>query len=576
MPFINEENIGKISFISSIVIIVLLTTTMGVVFVRDTYSKFHDDFQRVKTNYTATHEDRLRSAVNMQIRRIDARSTKSEIDLKSDAKQRVYEAHAVVWNLYQKNKGKEKNTAEIQSIISEALRPVRFNNGNGYFFIRSVQGVSALYPPDPEREGLNIKLRPHQYEIDLFGQMVKIVQDKGEGFIKYQWPKPDSDETKRFEKITFVKYFEPYDWVIGSGDYIDHMKDRIQQSIIDQLNRIIPDRDFPEYIFIYELHNMNGGDEFATMLVNPNRPDLIGKKISDSYKDAKGNQFRKEMLQGIRDKGEAFVTYFYKKPGTDEMIEKLSYFKYYPEWDWIVAKGTYLDSLDKRIVQLQDKLKHEIKNTIQYFVYFLIILGMFFLCMGYFFSKGIHSIFKGYKKTQKDQQDELERVNAALKIKATTDPLTTLYNRGYFNHCLKNEMERSKRYGSALSIIIFDIDRFKQVNDTFGHLSGDIVLKELSFLCLAIIRDSDVLARWGGEEFIILVPENDKAAIVPFAEKLRSLIEKHPFSIKTQVTCSFGVAQYMEEESKDDFIKRADQAMYKAKEEGRNKVVFFG
>ena len=168
----------------------------------------------------------------------------------------------------------------------------------------------------------------------------------------------------------------------------------------------------------------------------------------------------------------------------------------------------------------------------------------------------------------------MERVNAALKIKATTDPLTTLYNRGYFNQCLKNEMERSKRYGSALSLIIFDIDRFKQVNDTFGHLSGDIILKELSFLCLAIIRESDILARWGGEEFIILVPENDEAAIVPFAEKLRSLIEKHSFPIKTQVTCSFGVVQYIEEESKDDFINRADQAMYKAKEKGRNKVVF--
>jgi diguanylate cyclase (GGDEF)-like protein len=574
MQFINEENIGKISFISSIVIIVLLTAILGFVFVQNTYSHFREDFQRIKTNYTATHEDRLRSAVNMQIRRIDARRSRFEIELKDASKKRVYEAHAVAWNLYQKNKGKDKNPAEIQSIIREALRPVRFNNGNGYFFISSAQGVAILSPPDPEREGSNINLSPHQYEIDFSRKMTQIVQGKGEGFIKYQWPRPDVDKTKRFEKITFVKYFKPFDWVIGSGEYLDHMKERIQHSIIDHLNLITPDRDFPEYIFIYKLHDMNGGDEFATMLVNPNRLDLIGRKISDSYKDAKGNQFRKEMLQGIRDKGEAFVTYFYKRPGTNEMVEKLSYFKYYPEWDWIVAKGTYLDSLDKRIVQLQDKLKHEIKNTIQYFVYFLIILGILFLCMGYFFSKGIHSIFQGYKKAQKDQQDELERVNAALKIKATTDPLTTLYNRGYFNHCLKNEMERSRRYGSALSLIIFDIDRFKQVNDTFGHLSGDIVLKELSFLCLATIRDSDILARWGGEEFIILVPENDEAAIVPFAEKLRSLIEKHSFPIKTQVTCSFGVAQYIEEESKDDFINRADQAMYKAKEEGRNKVVF--
>ncbi|MBC8438506.1 MAG: cache domain-containing protein [Deltaproteobacteria bacterium] len=573
MPFINEENIGKISFISSIVIIVLLTATLGFVFVQDIYSNFREDFKRVEVNYTAPQKNRLMSDVNIQARLIDGRRRRSETELKNDAKNRVYEAHAVALNLYQKNRG-NNNPEEIQSVIKEALRPVRFHDGNGYFFIRSVKGVAILYPPDPEREGLNIKLRPDKYEIDLFGEMVQIVQDKGEGFIKYQWPKPDIDEAKRFEKIAFVKYFEPYDWAIGSGNYIDKMQDRIQQSIIDHLNSITPDLNYPDYIFIYKLHNMNGGDEFATMLVNPNRPDLIGKKIADSYKDAKGKLFRKEMLQGIRDKGEAFVTYWYKKPGTDEMIAKLSYFKYYPEWEWIVAKGTYLDSLEKNIAHLQDNLRHEIKKTIQYFVYFIIIIGIIFLCMGYFFSKGINSIFQGYKRTQKEQKDELEKVNAALQIKATTDPLTTLYNRGYFNHCLKNEMERSKRYGSALSLIIFDIDRFKQVNDTFGHLSGDIVLKELSFLCLAIIRDSDILARWGGEEFIILVPENDKAAIMPFAEKLRTLIEKHPFSIKTQVTCSFGVVQYIEEESKDDFIKRADQAMYKAKEEGRNKVVF--
>lgn len=575
MPFINEENIGKISFISSIVIIVLLTATLGFVFVKDTYSKFHEDFNKVEVNYTAPQKDRLMSDVNIQTRLIDARRRKSEADFKNDAKKRVYEAHAVALNLYQKNKGKNKNSEEIQSCIKEALRAVRFNNGNGYFFIISLKGDYILYPPASQREGVNIYQGRNQDVIELVRKMSQIVQGQGEGFIKYQWPKPDADETKLFEKITFVKYFKPCDWIIGSGDYIDNMQDRIQQSIIHQLNSNTPDLKFPDYIFIYKLHKMDGGDEFATMLVNPNRPDLIGRKISDSYKDAKGNRFRKEMLQGIREKREAFVTYWYKKPGSNEMIAKLSYFKYYPEWEWIVAKGTYLDSLEKNIAHLQGNLRREIKKTIQYFVYFLLIVSIIFLCMGYFFSKGINSIFQGYKKTQKDQQEELERVNAALQIKATTDPLTTLYNRGYFNHCLKNEMERSKRYGAALSLIIFDIDRFKQVNDTLGHIAGDSVLKELSFLCLAIIRESDILARWGGEEFIILAPENDKIAIVPFAEKLRRLIEEHSFSVKTRVTCSFGVTQYIEEETKDDFIKRADQAMYKAKQNGRNQVVFF-
>ncbi|WP_457553152.1 sensor domain-containing diguanylate cyclase [Desulfobacula sp.] len=569
MPFVNEENIGKISFISSIVIVVLLTATLGFLFIQDAYSHFQKDFQRVKINYTATQKERLMVAVGMQISRIDARRKSSEADLMDNTEQRVNQAHAIAENLYLKNKN--KNPGEIQSIITEALRPFSFNNDNGYFFMLSLKGNYVLYPPDPSREGRNIKLSPHQYRIDVFQKMIQIVQGKGEGFLKYNWPKPGMNEQERFEKVTFIKYFAPYDCFIGSGDYLDNMEDRIKKSIIHQLNHI--DLNSPDYIFVYKLNDIKGGDDFAAMLVNPNRPDLIGKKLSDTYKDAKGKMFRRDMLQGIRDKGEAFVTYYYKKPGSGELIEKLSYFKYYPGWNWIVAKGTYLDSLEENVAQLREKLKHEIKNTIQYFMYFLVISCALFLCLGYFFSTMIHSLFKGYKKTQKDQQDELERVNKALEIKAITDPLTTLYNRGHFNYCLKNEIERSRRYGSALSLIIFDIDRFKRVNDTFGHLAGDSVLKELSFLCLEIIRESDILARWGGEEFIILAPENDQTKIASFAEKLRSLIEKYGFSIKTQVTCSFGVTQYIEKEDKDEFINRADKALYQAKQGGRNKVV---
>jgi len=575
MPFINEENIGKISFISSVVIIVLLTATLGFVFISNTYGKFQKDFQRVEINYMAAQKDQLRSEVNKQIKRIDARRKTNEVDIKAVIKKRVYEAHAIASNLYLKNSENIKSSEEIKSYIREALRPISFNNGKGYFFIWSGKGVPVLYPPNTDWEGKNIYINPEKYKIDLFNKIFSITKHPGEGFLNYSWYKPSVNEQKRFDKITFVKYFEPYDWVIGSGDYLENMKDRIKNSIIYQLNQNDYELKFPGYIFIYKVHDINGGDDFATMLVNPNRPDLLGKKISDNYKDAKGKMFRREMIQGIRDNGEAFVTYHYKKPGSEEMGKKLSYFKYYPEWEWIVSKGTYLDSQDEKVGQLQENLRNEINNTIHYFVYFIIIIGIIFLCMGYFFSKGINSVFQGYKKTQNDQQDELVRVNAVLKVKATTDPLTTLYNREYFNHCLKNEMKRSKRYGSSLSLIIFDIDRFKKVNDTFGHLSGDTVLIELSFLCLSIIRDSDILARWGGEEFIILVPENDKMAIVPFAEKLRKLIEKYSFSIKTQVTCSFGVTEYIARENKDDFINRADQALFKAKHNGRNKVIFF-
>ena len=572
MSFIKEENIGKISFLSSLIIVVLLIVSLGGVFIRDKYNHFQSDLQRVNNDYTKIQKERLKSEVLCQINGIKSRLDESDKKLKNDIKKRVSEAYSIAENLYQKYKGIH-TPEDIKSLIKEALRPIRFNDDRGYLFIRSVDGISILYPHNPAKEKLNVTLSHHQNRKDLFQKMIAIAQTNGEGFVEYQWPKPGGNEKKQFSKTSYIKYFHPFGWIIGGGGYLDNVKTNTQGSIARILNKKIMSLKSSEYIFIYELHDMNGGDEFATMLVNPNRPDLVGKKISDSFTDAKGKIFRREMLKGIREKGEAFVTYWYKKPGSDGLFAKLSYFKYCPEINWIVAKGTYLDQQDMRIAKLQQNLKDQIKKTIRYLVYFLIITFFIFLFIGYIFSKGIHALFEGYKKTQKEQQEELERVNKILKIQATIDPLTKIYNRGYFNECLQKEIDRCERYGSALSLIIFDIDKFKRVNDTFGHISGDEVLKGLSRICETSIRSSDILARWGGEEFVILAPENDKESSFILAEKLRKCIEEHSFPIDSQITCSFGVTQYIGKEGTTQFTNRADKALYEAKQEGRNQVV---
>ena len=572
MPLIKEHNIGIISFISSTILVVLLTSILGGMFLRDQHRHFQQDLQKIGTNFFKMQKERLRSEVEMQIRSIKAWHDSAKQRLMTTIKARTYEAYAIAENLYEQNK--EKRDEEIQALIREAIRPIRFNDGRGYFFIRDIQGPFVLYPPNPKIEGPHVKLFPYQDRKELSQKINTLLFTKGEGLIDYQWPKPGGREHELFEKMTFVKYFKPFGWSLGTGEYLVNFESLVQKSIIDNLNSIIPSDIDPEYIFIYQLHNMNGGNEFATMLVNPNRPDLIGKKISDNYPDIKGKMFRKEMLQGIRDTGEAFVSYWYKKSGSEEPGSKLSYFKYYPQWKWIVAKGTSLDDMNERIIKLQKSLSHETKKTIRNVIYFIVISSVGFLILGYIFSKGIHRIFLGYKAIMEEQQHELERVNAELKIQSRTDPLTSLFNKGYFNDHLEIEIARSLRYGSVLSLVVFDIDKFKQINDSFGHLAGDDVLKELAHLCQINIRASDILARWGGEEFVVLSPENDKKRTIVFAEKLKRLIEEYSFSIPLQVTCSFGVTEYREGESVDSFINRADQALYTAKQKGRNKVVF--
>ncbi len=156
------------------------------------------------------------------------------------------------------------------------------------------------------------------------------------------------------------------------------------------------------------------------------------------------------------------------------------------------------------------------------------------------------------------------------------DGLTGTYNKRYLLETLEKEIPRARRYKRPLSLVMFDVDHFKKVNDNYGHLAGDYVLKELCNVARGRLRPDDVLARYGGEEFAILLPETNRAGAIEIAEQIRSLIEKHVFRFESEtipITSSFGVAELSPDADELAFIKAADEKLYQAKNSGRNKVV---
>ncbi len=168
---------------------------------------------------------------------------------------------------------------------------------------------------------------------------------------------------------------------------------------------------------------------------------------------------------------------------------------------------------------------------------------------------------------------ELERMRAELKGLATTDSLTKAYNRAKFEDLIEVEIERAKRFKHSLSIVMFDIDDFKSVNDTYGHAAGDEVLKEFAGIARAHTRKINHLIRWGGDEFIIVPVETAIEGAVILCERLRVAIEGFDFKKAGKVTASFGAAQYREEDdTKETLLKRLDDALYRAKGDGGNKV----
>ncbi|MDK9694321.1 MAG: diguanylate cyclase [Sulfurimonas sp.] len=154
-----------------------------------------------------------------------------------------------------------------------------------------------------------------------------------------------------------------------------------------------------------------------------------------------------------------------------------------------------------------------------------------------------------------------------------TDRLTNVYNRVKIDEIIDTELKKKKRYDHVCSVILIDVDYFKLVNDTYGHLAGDVILKEFATLLKESIRDTDYVGRWGGEEFIIVCPQTDLNGAMSLAENLRSKVEESYFTIVGKKTASFGVATCKEDDTIQSLIDNADKALYRAKNGGRNQVV---
>jgi diguanylate cyclase (GGDEF)-like protein len=172
----------------------------------------------------------------------------------------------------------------------------------------------------------------------------------------------------------------------------------------------------------------------------------------------------------------------------------------------------------------------------------------------------------------RDRLREAEVSAERMKCLAETDDLTGLHNRRRAARLLEEEMERSRRHGRPLSVIVFDIDDFKRVNDDFGHDAGDAVLASLARLSERVLRQSDELARWGGEEFLVIAPETERFSAHGLADRLREAIEGKEFGFGGRVSASFGVSELRLRDSATTLVKRADTALYRAKTRGKNRV----
>jgi diguanylate cyclase (GGDEF)-like protein len=228
------------------------------------------------------------------------------------------------------------------------------------------------------------------------------------------------------------------------------------------------------------------------------------------------------------------------------------------------------------------KIKHDFyKNMIFSFasLVLILLLAYYYLQLNYAKNKLEEAVKERTKELQialkkiKQQKETLKENFDTLQENSQKDELTQIYNRKKFNEELEKSLNIFKRYHDDATLVLFDIDFFKKINDTYGHLIGDEILKGISKLVKENIRKCDIFARWGGEEFMLILPKSSKEDAIKTVNKLRQLIINHDFGLKEKVTCSFGITSYKEGDDLDTIIKRVDELLYEAKDSGRDKII---
>ena len=245
-----------------------------------------------------------------------------------------------------------------------------------------------------------------------------------------------------------------------------------------------------------------------------------------------------------------------------DKVERMQCYRVLPEFNLIASVGIAYDDVLHRFRTRQQQY---------YYSAFTATLFMAVFCTLLLLRAKQQRILQN--KLEK-ANSELERVNAELERLSGTDPMTGAWNRRSFTQAAESEIKRAQRQQHSLSLMMLDIDHFKYINDTYGHLIGDQVLIEFVKLIQSTLRDSDFLARVGGEEFAIIVPYAPGTAALEMAERIRKLIAEHTFDKAGVVTVSIGVAEYQSGNTIDIMMMKADQALYEAKNSARNCVCF--
>ena len=524
-------------------------------------------------------------------------------------------------------RGGQLELGEAQARVAQRIRGLRYGE-HEYFWINDVSMKMVMHPIKPELEGQDVAEVRDPDGKYLFKEFVAVTRSSGAGVVDYLWPKPGDDKPAR--KLSYVRLFEPWGWILGSGIYVDDVaRDMRRLRALLYGGNVL----FAGVTLIFAALIGTGITRPLMKVIDGlkaiaggNGEIVLNKRIAITSIDEIGVlsfEFN-GLMESI-----GRLTAFKKVIEEDESVEdvyrrlgevfsgemRLSDCRIY-EVDGSGSKmiPVYPGSrppgetpCDSEVAENCDLCKAKrTGHVISSLAYPSICrrfraIGKEHCCMPLVVGGGsvgvVQFLFDGrggldaakvqeaslFRVEQYIKESlpviETKRLMSTLREASLRDPLTGLHNRKYLQECAEKIVAGSLRRGKKVGLVMCDLDHFKQVNDVHGHAAGDLVLKESSSLIKRSVRESDIVIRFGGEEFLVVLVDINDGEAISVAEKIRERIQAATFRLAEGTiskTISLGVSEYpTDTDTLGHCIKFADVALYKAKEAGRNRSVRF-
>jgi diguanylate cyclase (GGDEF)-like protein len=565
---------GPFVFIPFVVILISFLV------IHQNQQRYNNSIQDLESSYVETQKNVVLSKLESSIKLINYQQSITEKMLKEKVKSRVDSAYLVAKNIIEQNKN-TRNPQETQKIIIDSLRPLVWNGGESFIFILNYDGIFSLAPSYlRDLEGHSVIDFQDATGRYVIREEIALAKKSGEGYLWDTFIRAKYDPKIQFKQLAYIKKFGSYNWYIGSAEYLDTTTKEMEKSTLNILNNSTASDN--EYFFILDQ---------AGNVISPGKNSNFKNKNISSLKDVDGKEFIKELMSSANSKNPHWVTYKWKNLVSQKIETKHSYLKKVPNSNWLIGSGFYMEEYNKKIVLKKGELEKANQKQLGNLFLLSTIILFISLIFSYLISKMIQKRFIKYAEMIEVKNNELSTLNLGLesiidertaelheayekmeKI-AVTDALTHIYNRYFFNDALQNEINRANRYNSFFSLLMFDIDHFKQVNDVYGHDVGDQVLIKIVDIAASCLRGSDIFARIGGEEFMIILPQTTLESSIDIGERLRVSVQEYTFDNIGKITISLGVAQYRKEETFKEIVKRVDTALYNAKNNGRNRLI---